>query len=160
MKITVVEPHKNITVEFDDGQRRSFDPGADLIKLGAPAEVITAAAVHWVPDVLTAFTAHRVAQRDAPQPPLNDRDLSKPEFEYLLAVTGLDDVWDALEVSLKATNTPLYATLKSQRAKTRFRLDLTLGFVASVKTLGESLVPGSDLSETAIRAAWATEAQR
>lgn len=160
MQITIIEPHKNISVIFDDGQRRSFDPGADLAKLAAPAEVIAAAAEHWTSDVLTAFAAHRVAQRDAPQPPADDRDLSRPEFEYLLAMTGLDDVWDALEASLKGTDMPLYATLKSQRVKTRFHLDVTLGFVASVKTLGESLVPGSDLSEAAIQAAWATEAQR
>lgn len=82
-------------------------------------------------------------------------DLTKPQFEWLLAYTGLDDVWDALEVSLKVIDRPTYATLKLQRNQTNFRLPVTLKFISDLSDQIALVAPDTDLSEPTIRAAWA-----
>lgn len=84
-----------------------------------------------------------------------EQDLTKPQFEWLLACTGLDDVWDALEVSLKAIDRPTYATLKLQRNQTNFRLPVTLKFILDLSDQIALVAPDTDLSEPTIRAAWA-----
>jgi hypothetical protein len=55
--------------------------------------------------------------------------LSPPQFTYLLALSGLDDVWDALEIQAKAVNRKLYATLKASRASGSFRFEETLNMI-------------------------------
>jgi len=87
--------------------------------------------------------------------PAPDRDLSRPEFAYLLAITGLDDVWDSVQTYAKANDRPLYAILRSQREQQTFRLAVTLEFVAQVAGIVARVAPDVDLSEATIRVAWA-----
>lgn len=82
-------------------------------------------------------------------------DLTKPQFEWLLAYTGLDDVWDALEISLKSIDRATYATLKLQRNQTNFRLPVTLKFISDLSDQIALIAPDTDLSDPTIRAAWA-----
>lgn len=56
-------------------------------------------------------------------------DLTPTQFIYLLAVTGLEDIWDELEVSAKATNRKLYATLKASRNSATYRFQETLDMI-------------------------------
>jgi len=88
------------------------------------------------------------------------RDLTRREFTHLLAITGLEDVWDAVEARTKANDLPLYANLRSQRDAQIFKLSVTLNFVAQVAEIAAKVAPDADLSEAAIRAAWAAEAAR
>lgn len=83
-----------------------------------------------------------------------DRTLSPPQFAYLLALTGFDDVWAALEANLKGKDRAQFAALKAERARSKFRLDLTLGMVAQFRAVAAQIAPEVDLSETAIRTAW------
>ena len=94
-------------------------------------------------------------------PPVVAPVLSPVRFAYLLAFTGLDDVWDALETSLKETDRAAFAVLRAQRAKSQFHLDTTLALVAQHREAAAAAFPGADLSERAIREAWelAAEAQ-
>lgn len=80
--------------------------------------------------------------------------LDAPRFEYLLAFTGLDDVWDALFAALRETDRAAYAALKAQRAKGQFHLDVTLALVGQYRDAAQQTAPDADLSEGAIRAAW------
>jgi len=91
-----------------------------------------------------------------PPPPPSDADriLSPPQFAFLLALTGFDEVWDALEAAVKVTDRVQYAALRAERARSRFRLDDTLGIVAKFRKIAAQIAPDVDLSETAIRAAW------
>jgi len=84
-----------------------------------------------------------------------DRVLSPPQFAFLLALTGFDEVWSALETNIKTTDRAQFASLRAERARTRFRLDRTLAIVALFRTAAAAIAPGIDLSEAAIRAAWA-----
>lgn len=88
--------------------------------------------------------------------PISDagRYLSPPQFAYLLALTGFDDVWTALEANLKGKDRKQFAALKGERARSKFRLDLTLSMVAQFRPVADQVAPGVDLSEAAIRAAW------
>lgn len=106
-------------------------------------------------DMSRVITAEQKAQAALPAP---DRDLSKVEFEYLLALTGLDDVWGALEAALKDTDRATYAAIRSQRVQTNFRQATTLGFVAQLRDLAATVAPAADLSDSAIIAAWETVA--
>lgn len=80
--------------------------------------------------------------------------LSPPRFTYLLALTGLEDVWDALELALRDTDRPSYAMLKAQRAKGRFHLERTLALIGQFQAAAADAAPDADLSEEAITAAW------
>lgn len=80
--------------------------------------------------------------------------LNASRFAYLLAYTGLEEVWDALEVALRSADLASYALLKAQRAKRKFRLDKTLEMIALFRAQAEAAVPDVDLSEETIKAAW------
>lgn len=101
-----------------------------------------------------ALTPDEVAAIIAAKPPVADPVLTPARFAWLLAFTGLDDVWEALETALKAADRAAFATLKAQRAKSEFHLPVTLALVEQFRKLAEAAAPGADLSETAIRAAW------
>ena len=83
-----------------------------------------------------------------------DRVLSASQFAYLLALTGFDEVWDALEAAAKDADRAQYASLRAERARGSFRLSVTLGVVAKFRAMAAQIAPGVDLSEAAIRAAW------
>lgn len=92
------------------------------------------------------------------EPALEAPILSASRFEWLLAYTGLDDVWAALETSLKGVDRAAYATLREQRSKQKFHLAATLAMVEAFRPQAQAAAPDMDLSETAIRDAWALAA--
>tara|TARA_R110000744_G_scaffold176064_1_gene294949 strand:+ start:523 stop:978 length:456 start_codon:yes stop_codon:yes gene_type:complete len=81
-------------------------------------------------------------------------DLSPRRFEYLLAYTGLDDVWVALEAELKTIDRAKFAQIKAQRKALSFPQEKTLALVAMFATTAQAVAPDADLSEDAIKAAW------
>lgn len=89
----------------------------------------------------------------APPPP-PPADLSRAQFEWLLAFTGLGDVWDALQSTLKDTDRATYAAIKMERQRTLYRLSVTLAEVAKMRPLAAQIAPDVDLSDAAILAAW------
>jgi len=96
----------------------------------------------------------------APAPePETAPNLTPARFEWLLAFTGLGDVWDALEGALKSTDRAQFALVKSQRAKTTFNQAATLALVAQFRPVAAKLAPDVDLSDRAIIAAWAQAAE-
>lgn len=81
-----------------------------------------------------------------------ERSLDRLQFEWLLAFTGLDDVWTAAEAAFKETDLASYADLRRERSAEIFRYDVTMAFVARMA----GFIPeGVDLSPEAIAAAWA-----
>ena len=107
-------------------------------------------------DVSRIMTAAEAAAAEAER--VATRDLTRAEFEYLLASTGFEDVWSALEAALKGSDPALYATIRSQRVMPRFRLTKTLEFVALARPVLAQVLPGVDLSDTAVKTAWAAVA--
>lgn len=83
-------------------------------------------------------------------------DLRPPQFAFLLALTGLDDVWEALEATLKSHDRAMYAQLYAQKWQSRFVFDVTMGMIGSFAPLVAQIAPQIDLSEEAIKAAWMT----
>lgn len=85
-------------------------------------------------------------------PPYVPSDLSPPQFEYLLALTGFGEVWDGLAAQAKASgDMETFAALTAERRRSRFRLETVLSVVAR---FADQAPEGVDLSEGAIRAAW------
>lgn len=92
------------------------------------------------------------APPDLPAPP---PDLSPAQFAYMLALSGFGDVWDAMErAALDAKERQTFATLKAEKARTRYRLDRTLAMVAAMADQAAAVAPEVDLSADAITAAW------
>ncbi|WP_226552985.1 hypothetical protein [Celeribacter naphthalenivorans] len=89
-----------------------------------------------------------------PAPPA-PADLSPARFAWLLAYTGLGDVWEAMEAATKDTDRATYAALVARRASRFFTLADTLVAVTLFAPLAAQVAPEVDLSEAAIRAAWA-----
>ena len=81
-------------------------------------------------------------------------DLSPRRFKYLLALTGLDDVWDALQAELKDTDRAAYAQVKAHRSASTFSQTKTLDLVAMFKDTATRVAPDADLSDEAIKTAW------
>jgi hypothetical protein len=81
-------------------------------------------------------------------------DLTARRFAYLLAFTGLGDVWAALENELKETSRESYAQIVAQRSATSFSQEKTLSLVAMFRQTAHQVAPDADLSEAAIKAAW------
>jgi hypothetical protein len=109
-------------------------------------------------ELITAMQANNdVAEYVAPAPepvPYAPSDLSPRRFGYLLAYTGLDDVWAALEAELKDTDRASYAQIKAQRSALSFSQEKTLGLVAMFADTAKRVAPNADLSGEAIKAAW------
>jgi hypothetical protein len=108
--------------------------------------------------ILAAEAAGEVTIPDAPPPPdPGPPELTPRQFEWLLAHTGLEDVWDAVQAWAKADgNRALYAGLKAQRAASVFVLATTLAFKnePAVLAITAAVAPDADLSDDAVRAAW------
>lgn len=81
-------------------------------------------------------------------------DLTPAQFEWLLAYTGLEDVFTGLTASSKAPQNATYAALKADRRRLIYKLDLTLAKVAAFGPQIAAQYPSVDVSETAIRNAW------
>jgi len=80
-------------------------------------------------------------------------DLTARQFAWMLAYTGLGDVWDKVELQLKDDRAQ-YAAVKSARSAGRFKIGATLEAVKMLKPVAQAVAPDTDLSEGAIRAAW------
>ena len=121
-----------------------------------PDEIEAGGAVYVVGEGWPGQVRTAAGFETPPPPPLSDaeRALTPPQFAFLLALTGFDEVWDALEAAAKTGDRAQYAALRAERARPRFRLDVTLGIVAKFRNMAELIAPDVDLSETAIRAAW------
>ena len=81
-------------------------------------------------------------------------NLTPRRFEYLLAITGLDDVWTALENELKQTDRAQFAQIKAQRSALSFSQAKTLRLVVMFLETAQRVAPNADLSGDAIKAAW------
>lgn len=106
--------------------------------------------IKLTPEEVEALQAEAAAATEKAK----ERDLTKPQFEWLLTFTGLDDVWDALRSALKETDRAKCATLDLQRNQTNFRLSVTLQFISDLSSVISQVAPDTDLRETTIRAAW------
>jgi hypothetical protein len=90
-----------------------------------------------------------------PPPPPEPPELSRAQFDYLLALTGFGAVWDALADNAEAAgDRETFARLKAERSRSRFRLDVTLAVVAQFRDQAAQIAPDIDLSDEAIRQAW------
>jgi hypothetical protein len=96
-----------------------------------------------------AFEAEARALADAP------KVLSKVRFEWMLAITGLDRAWTALEDWAVVTAPETYAALRANRAATTFRQDKTLAMIAELRQVLDQIAPEFDLTDQAIKDAWA-----
>ena len=91
-----------------------------------------------------------------PEPVIVAADLSRRQFEYMLALTGFGDVWDALAQAAKdAGNLDTFAALSAERKAANFNQERTLAVVAQFRDQAAFLAPGIDLSDAAIKTAWA-----
>lgn len=95
-----------------------------------------------------------VEEPDPVAGPVEPMPLTPRQFEWMLAYTGLDEVWASVESAAKDTDRELYANLRAQRASKTFLLEVTLSFVEEAREMAEQLHPDVDLSEQAIRDAW------
>lgn len=113
--------------------------------------------------ILAAEAAGDVTIADAPAARADDLpDLDAEAFAWLLAFTGLDDVWDAVEAEARAHgDRARYADLKARRAGGSFGFATLQAFAAdpAVRATSPRVAPNADLSEAALRAAWRRAAQ-
>ncbi len=91
-----------------------------------------------------------------PEPIDLQRNLNKREFEMLLALSGLEDVWGTLEEYLKTNDVATYATIRGERNRSTFELPIVLSFVSQMRPALEVILPGTDVSDVAIETAWET----
>ena len=82
--------------------------------------------------------------------------LTPAQFMWLLAYSGLDDVWEALEKHLKGTDRAAYADLKSNTVKASYHLDVVLAAIENLQPFVAAVAPGVDLSEKTVRTMWQT----
>jgi hypothetical protein len=90
-------------------------------------------------------------------------ELSPRQFEWLLAISELDTVWDAVQHQAKASgNLALYANLKAQRSASAFILATTLSFKNEplVQQIAGQAAPDADLSDDRIRDLWNQASQQ
>lgn len=86
--------------------------------------------------------------------------LDPARFEYMLALTGFGDVWDALEQAARdGGDMVTFAALRAERRRKSFYQDVTLAVVAQFRRQAAQIAPGVDLSDDAIKAAWEQAAQ-
>lgn len=101
-----------------------------------------------------------VEEPDPVEQPLERMPLSPRQFVWMLAYSGLEETWDALEAHTKDTDPIIYANLKAQRAARAFEYDLTMAFVADMRPMAAQITPDVDLSEETISAAWDLAAEQ
>lgn len=86
-----------------------------------------------------------------PEPPVAPPALTPAQFTFLLALTGLEDVWTEVEAQTRTTDRALYALLRGSRSRDQFRWDETLRLIA---VFAPWLPPGVDLSAAALEPLW------
>lgn len=139
------------------GQAAVFENGAWVVKndLRGAKWWEADGTAHVIEAIGEDIPANGLSVEPPPPPPTDDeRFLTPVQFEYMLANAGFDDVWGALEVAAKPADRAQFAMLKAERVRPKFQLARTLQIVATFRDTAAQLVPGFDLSEAAIRAAW------
>jgi len=95
----------------------------------------------------------------APEP----QPLSPRRFEWMLASSGLDLVWDEVETLLKGSSDPAkkqaYASLRASRRASVFIFSETMAFISRLSGFITAAAPTADVSEPTIRALWAEAEQ-
>lgn len=96
----------------------------------------------WVldPEKVAAKAAKEAEER------ARKADLSQAQFEWILAFTGLGDVWDGIEAALKDTDRATYAAIRMQRKRSVYQLDVTLQEVAKMRPLAAKIAPDVERS--------------
>ena len=96
---------------------------------------------------------------DAENPPVVpstdplDYPLNPAQFQWLLAVSGLDDVLDTVLAATKAADLTAYANLKKNLNRKTFLFDVTMALVGEMETAG-AIPAGADVSAATIGALW------
>lgn len=86
-----------------------------------------------------------------PEPPTAPPALTAAQFTFLLALTGLEDIWTEVEAQTRTTDRALYALLRGSRSRDQFRWDETLRLIA---VFAPWLPPSVDLSAAALEPLW------
>jgi hypothetical protein len=76
------------------------------------------------------------------------------KFLYLKATLGAVEVWEQLELTLKAQGSPYYPQIYAQRAKTQFNFDKTMEFIDMMKPIWSQIDPNIDLSRATVLTVW------
>jgi hypothetical protein len=144
---------------YSKSERGFFD---DKVNEAIPEDAVAISENEWT-DLLKAQAKGKIIAPDAngkpiaetpPAAPYVASDLSPRRFAYLLAYTGLGDVWDAIQADLKTRDRAQFAQLAAQRSALSFSQVKTLAFVAMFRPVAEQVAPDVDLSDDAIKAAW------
>ena len=89
----------------------------------------------------------------SPIPSVDPRDynLTPAQFTWLLAVSGLDDVTDAVLAHAKANNRSQFADLKMALSRKAFHFDITMGLIGD---MAAAIPAGVDVSPETIAGLW------
>ena len=104
--------------------------------------------------VLVDLTPEEIAEREASAASAalpENIALTRAQFQWLLDVSGLDDVVTAILADTKTNNRLEYAHLRKLLGQSKFRLSAVLGLVAQY---GTSIPAGVDVSQGALEALW------
>ena len=108
--------------------------------------------VKMTKDEVKAFERDQAGMA-ARQPDPAERDLNKAEFNYLLNLSGLDDVWDAVAAHLKANDRRAYAEMMRELDRSTFRLDYTLARIKAMEPIIRAT--RSKVTVESVKAIWA-----
>jgi hypothetical protein len=147
----------SIDVEIQSNRFGWIPFTADANDKGAAFDVAAMVAEIEAFGVIAPYVAPPVPEPVAVDPFPDFRPL---DFEWLLAFSGLGDVWDMIEAQLKETDRARYADVRAQRRAEVYRLEATLQIVAGLRDFAASVAPEVDLSEAAIKAAWTATLER
>lgn len=78
-------------------------------------------------------------------------DLTGPQFEFFLVMSGLADVWDAAQDAVRKVNIERYAVLRAMRKRDSFHFKTT---GAVFKTFAPFLPDGVTLDAETLRPLW------
>lgn len=142
--VTLWAGTNNVASVSDDYEDWPVPNNQEVFLLDPKTEAIPAMGDWWSP-----------VGAAAPQP--GPPELSPRQFEWLLAYSGLEDIWDAVRDGAKGQgNMKLYADLRAQERAGEYFLEKTLAFKNSpvVKSVITSVAPRADLSDARITTLW------
>lgn len=128
----------------------SFSPVGQSVWVDAPIGSVVAGMI-YDGNVFTAPTPAEQSQEELDA----ENTLSSVRFRWMLAKNGWIDVWDGVEAWVKTNDAAMFAVIYAQKGSSSFRLSVTLSFLNRVRPLLGQLYPKADLSESAVRKAWA-----
>ena len=98
------------------------------------------------------FEAAR-AEMAAQQPDPATRDLTKAEFNFLLNLSGLNRVWEAVAAHLEANDREAFAKMQRELDRSTFRLDYTLARIKAMEPIIRAT--RSKVTVESVKAIWA-----